>query len=563
MPKIPQYEGSQQISPGSGQELQSAREAASQGYGGAIANFGESVEAFGLQQMKEDSAVEAALIRQKEAKQKTTDDLTKERFEQGAVEAAIMARTNAYKNTDPAGELLVPSFNKEYDDWIKKNLKGLPNDQLKFGIENKLFEIRNQYNGSLSQDATKMFEQNAVKGYEDALNHRSARVRRNPLEYDKNIAEYNELILNSSLNNTSKASAMKIAREEMARDAIGGLTDTGDYEVAKRVTVSKFGSVFDQAEREKILKNIDSQEEQATKQSLQMATLNEKKHEKLLKLEQRATFEELVGVIDEFNAAGDSEKMLPGEAMAEMRKIATKKVAEGSLTSTDFNAIMKMTTDSVKPDQELVATGLYDKFANTTSLKDLETLQDDVAREFMNGNINKDTSVPLLGLIRTAKNQARNSKSKTSVDKYNQKLLSDGLTAIDRVTNSDFIANKLDKDRLAVEGRAARADMLFNFYKGDKKTQGNAEASFQKTMRKFFPEKVNGKIPYLPQEFQNLDNISDEQKYNEEVKRLSDEVKRKLESKELTKSEALESLRTIDLKVKMKRSSQNIEKEKK
>lgn len=561
MPKIPSYQGAQQIAPGSGQELQSAREVASQGYGGAVSAFGQGLEAVGLQQMREDSAVEAALLREKDARKKTQDALTLSRFEQAATQVAIEAEKNAYVNTDPAGELLTPTFNKEYEKWMAGSLKGLPNDQLKYAIETKLGEIKNGYNNKLNTASREMFNQNAIKGYEDDLNFRSAMVQRNPLDYDKNLSEYQNLIATSFLNQSSKEKAIKLGREEMARSAISGLTESGDYEVAKTVAVSKFGKVFSQEEREKILKGIDAQEEQAKKERLQMVAMNEKKAEKMLKQEQRETFQDLVGVINEFSNASGEERLPPAEAIKEMERLAGEKKALGSLTNEAYNDLMRMTKEAVRPDQELVATGLYDKFASTTSLKGLEELQDDVAREFTRGNINKDTSVPLLSLIRTAKKQAAADKNKTSVDKFNQKILSDGLNAIDKITQSDIVASKLEKDRLAIEGRAARADMLNNFWNGDKKTRGNGEASFQKTMRKFFPEKINGKIPYLPQEFQNLDYINDEQKYNEETKRITDEIKRKLEAKEITKAEAKEAMRTMDIKVKVRRSSQNLKKE--
>lgn len=560
MPKVPVYEGSQQISPGSGQELQSAREAVSQGLSGSLAQFGEGLQAVGVQQLREDSAVETALLKEKEAKKKTTDDLTKERFEQGAVEAAIIAKRNAYKNTDPAGDMLVPGFNQEYDKWVEKNLKGLPDDQLKFSIQSKLYEIRNTYNGSLEEDARKMFKDNAIKGYEDALNFRSAMVRRNPLDYDKNVAEYNNLILNSQFDATNKMKAMKLGREEMAREAIGGLTDTGKYEIAKKVMVSKFASVFNQKDRESILKDIDAQEEQATKQKLQEIALSEKKNEKQLKLDREATYEDLVGFISEYQNASEGERGAPGESIKAMDKTIAEKEALGLLTPTAANNLKKMMRDSAKPDQDMAAHVLHEKFADVTSLKELEKFQAEVDDEFRKGNIGKETSIPLLDLIRTAKKQA---KSKAPVDKLNTKIMSELMKDINTMASADIVDRKLDPGKIAANRNAAATEAWTLFYKGGKGIAGNGAAVTDRIFKKFYPEFKNGRIPYVPADQQNLDYRDDDEKFNKELNRIRDDIVRRKNSKELKESEAIEALEALKIKSRYRQNKKALEEEKK
>ncbi len=470
MPQIPAYRADVQLGNNAPQELVNPREAQALSMGSSLQDFGGDVMQYG------------AKMRAREiAKEQTERHLMAANIGRAFEEESIQAENEARQGADASWSNVVPKYQERVSKWEKQALKGVDDEETRLKILGNIAETRVNTVRKLSTEANKGFNDYVVSQNERQVNAASAMVQRNPLAFNDQFSKTVQFFVDpqNHLSGAEKQKAIELSRKSLAKSAIEGWTsgERPDFDTAKDWMTDKFGSVFDQKERQEIMDRIKLKEAQFINQDWKKDSAD---MELSAAREKFAQDNQLDGLVKTLKTAGPT---LDPQATDELQRILTNKVQSGDLSKLATEAINRsvISGDGIQ-DNDAITQSLYTRVASDS---DGEGLREDILKAARDGQLSKDTFIDLMSNAPSGKVALQNKTQST-------KLLTIQSQAIDAYSKDELgIVSAKNKENV----RRAKSELYQLVANGPKELRGNPEAAGRYVISKYFGNRIKGKIP--------------------------------------------------------------------
>lgn len=539
MPRIPQYQA--EVGQNFGEAPQSS------GAAGRIQ--GQSMEALGqgLQNLGESvTKYQQVEAERKKASEANTRAILANAARQKANEIGDTVENETYLNADAAGQNMDANFTKAYKKQTAALTKDVSDPLLKTQIEAYVLDSYNDRRKGILQASRKMEGEFSLQQYEGQLNTSTGAIMRNPTDFQKEYTAYTNMISQSALSEPNKVKAIKLAGEKMARSAVIGLAEAGEYDVAKKVIAGPLSQFIKPEDQEKLTEEIAKRRGQAVETAIKEQDREFKKTKQAKEDLQAQNFRGRMKDINDFIASGETvdavqarewEKRVDGDI-----ERGDLERTEGDWLKTTFNKIAagveKEKKEEIKTKQDSRLAELSFKIGTSDNLKALRN--EIIAAETRNELDPKDAINAIRYLdSEEDRRAARARANKTIKDPY----FGIATKTLEKLYPSSTFGVPNPKN--TKEGAEAAFNFLHN-YNDNPKTRGNAEKSLQLTLRKFKGGGLPGKIPFVPNAYQDISTPEKEAAAVNMLKQMQGENK-------ISKSEYLESLRELKNKKLLKK----------